>query len=144
MNEFEQLSAFSAAIGRLSTFMEAIEDVGGSYDKESLGVTHTLQSEERSMYERKDKVLSQIQLKVLHPMGNPISSQERMILSVQNLFLSTPDHQRTLLSNLNISITEGRNLLISGNSGLGKSSLLRAIAVSIIIPLSLYQHHKFN
>ncbi|EKX35871.1 hypothetical protein GUITHDRAFT_160179 [Guillardia theta CCMP2712] len=40
----------------------------------------------------------------------------------------TPDNSRVLIENLNIEVQKGQHLLIVGNSGAGKSSLLRAIA----------------
>jgi ABC-type uncharacterized transport system fused permease/ATPase subunit len=50
------------------------------------------------------------------------------ILSIENLDLVTPDQKRVLIRNLNLQLQQGENLLIVGNSGAGKSSLLRAIA----------------
>lgn len=55
-------------------------------------------------------------------------SPSRPILLIKNLRLRTPDDKRVLIRTLNISLTMGQNLLISGMSGAGKSSLLRAIA----------------
>lgn len=49
-------------------------------------------------------------------------------LSVQNLTLQTPNHQRTLIKDLSIELPPQKGLLIMGASGCGKSSLLRAIA----------------
>jgi ABC-type uncharacterized transport system fused permease/ATPase subunit len=55
------------------------------------------------------------------PMSTPI-------LSMDHLDLCTPDKKRILIQDLTMQLQEGENLLIVGNSGAGKSSLLRAIA----------------
>jgi ABC-type uncharacterized transport system fused permease/ATPase subunit len=49
-------------------------------------------------------------------------------LACQNLTLKTPDAQKTVLKNLSFSVSPHENILIMGASGIGKSSLLRAIA----------------
>jgi len=56
------------------------------------------------------------------------SQQPTEILSIDNLFLSTPDRKRLLIRELTFSVQPNENLLIVGESGAGKSSLLRAIA----------------
>lgn len=49
-------------------------------------------------------------------------------LACQNLTLKTPDERRIIIKNLSFSVSPHNNLLIIGASGIGKSSLLRAIA----------------
>jgi len=73
--------------------------------------------------------------KFLITSGNTSSSENRNIefvpspdLAIENLTLRTPNHERTLLNNLSLSISPGQGMLIVGPSGCGKSSLLRAIA----------------
>jgi putative ATP-binding cassette transporter len=48
--------------------------------------------------------------------------------SLENLTLQTPDRMRTLFRNMTVSPAPSDNLLIVGPSGVGKSSLIRAIA----------------
>lgn len=49
-------------------------------------------------------------------------------LAVENLTLETPNYQKTLFKNLSVALQPGQGLLIMGESGSGKTSLLRAIA----------------
>lgn len=57
-----------------------------------------------------------------------ISTQEDSGIALENVTLLTPDHLRTLIRNVTSELTPGKGLLIAGESGTGKSSLLRAIA----------------
>jgi len=50
------------------------------------------------------------------------------VLTMNTLSLATPDRKRLLIKNLSLSLPQGDHLLIVGNSGAGKSSLLRAVA----------------
>ena len=57
-----------------------------------------------------------------------ISSREDSLLALENVTLMTPDYRRTLVRNATAALLPGQGLLISGASGAGKSSLLRALA----------------
>ncbi|KVN07004.1 hypothetical protein WT09_32780 [Burkholderia stagnalis] len=49
-------------------------------------------------------------------------------IQLEHLTLRTPGRERTLLRGLNLRIGQGEHLLIMGQTGVGKSSLLRAVA----------------
>jgi vitamin B12/bleomycin/antimicrobial peptide transport system ATP-binding/permease protein len=57
-----------------------------------------------------------------------IQTQEDDRIAVDHLTLYTPDYQTMLLQDLSFELAPGTSLLIKGQSGVGKSSLLRAIA----------------
>ncbi|MFA6921512.1 MAG: ABC transporter ATP-binding protein/permease [Gallionella sp.] len=60
--------------------------------------------------------------------GDGITLVEDTRLSIENLTLQTPNHERTLIKDLTLAINPGAGVMIVGTSGCGKSSLLRAIA----------------
>ena len=153
INQFESLSTFTAAIDRLSQFMEAIKeaDEGRGSEEGLFQLANVTGAEDRSQWPPVSlshaeeavgtnsflpEVPSKIKLRQMAPLGDIDSSltssgedvELQPILSVQNFTLVTPDLQRTLICGLDLSLKEGDNLLIVGNSGAGKSSLLRAIA----------------
>jgi vitamin B12/bleomycin/antimicrobial peptide transport system ATP-binding/permease protein len=49
-------------------------------------------------------------------------------LALEEVTLLTPDHQQTLVENLSVAVEPQQSLAIVGASGVGKSSVLRAIA----------------
>lgn len=49
-------------------------------------------------------------------------------LALEHVTLLTPNHQQTLVTDLSVAVAANQNLAIVGESGAGKSSLLRAIA----------------
>jgi ABC-type uncharacterized transport system fused permease/ATPase subunit len=57
-------------------------------------------------------------------------SEGRRRLKVEDLTVQTPDGSRTLTKELSLALKPGTGVLVMGESGAGKSSLLRTIAGS--------------
>lgn len=57
-----------------------------------------------------------------------IESREDSRLALHNVTLQTPDYRRTLVREATLEVPAGQGMLIAGASGLGKSSILRAVA----------------
>lgn len=60
--------------------------------------------------------------------GGTIASLESAQLGLEHVTLLTPNRERILVKDLSMVIRPGEGLMITGTSGSGKSSLLRAIA----------------
>lgn len=157
VNQFEQLSTFSAGIDRLSQFMEAIKDAdpdrvdaplmkllnatenttesGTAMDVEmeeigkgavptNIDTSTIILQELESNSIPVDPILQETLLSNSFSGGN----DENTLLSMHDVSVVTPDRKRTLVTGLNFALDRGQHLLIVGNSGAGKSSLLRAVA----------------
>jgi putative ATP-binding cassette transporter len=94
---FENLSASTASIKRLSDLYEAFDEV----EAEAVHADEARQIEVRT---------------------------SRKHLKTRRLTVQTPDGHRTLARNVSFELKPGEHLLIMGESGSGKSSLLRTIA----------------
>lgn len=103
---FQELTSFGAGIDRLYTFAENIEQPSQ---------TETEEQTESDADEQE-------------PIQTTFTVEEGEGLSLADLTLMTPNYQRTLITDLSMSLLEGEGLLVKGPSGCGKSSLLRAMA----------------
>lgn len=133
VNQFEQLSTFSAAIDRLSSFLKAIRDADDSRTDMD-GLLQLPPTNTTNLSKRLDPptlmptdTATKTTIQLIQSKTDILGSQSQF-LSFQNVTLTTPDGKRTLIRGLNLDVAEGQDLLIVGNSGAGKSSLLRAIA----------------
>ena len=147
VNQFESLSSFSAGVERLSTFYNAMRNADDTRNSTSpllqansssqlleserilpfLSLPQEISKPEENIHQR--VVLPRIQIGHWEEWnGDSTYDQNRLVLSTHNLHVFTPNQKRLLVRNLDMELKEGEHLLIVGESGAGKSSLLRAIA----------------
>ena len=141
INQFESLSAFSAGLTRLSTFLDKLENSSWA----ASGYSNNNNSTEIVM-----KPLFSMKIDHQVPLGN-------VVLNVKNLTLLTPDGKRTLIGDIStvsnnipinndneeyinknnniispkgidFTLNRGDRVLVVGPSGAGKSSFIRAIS----------------
>ncbi|WP_084652085.1 ABC transporter ATP-binding protein/permease [Ottowia thiooxydans] len=108
IDNFEGLSRFTAGIERIYGLMRALP---GQIDE--AGIAASGPEGDQPLPRRKRQL---------------IQTSEAPELSLRNVTLHTPDLKRELVRELSFTLHKGDSLLIVGQSGSGKSSLLRAIA----------------
>lgn len=138
INSFTDVSKFSAGIDRLYSFMSAIQVLDPERDIGSLLLSTPPAGDAALLGGYSSRHAESVEadtIKVkefdpscanLYSVAQPHSATT--ILTIQDLKLITPDRNRVLVQNLNLSLVQGKHLLITGASGAGKSSLLRAVA----------------
>ena len=134
VNQFESLSEFSAGIDRLFSFLTQVRklDPDRPDDSPLMALPAKLDCPSSSMTVGEETIYLQQLSPILDDSTvSPGSSDvnENPALILRDLALVTPGaSSRMLVRNLNLSMRWGDRLLITGASGEGKSSLLRAIA----------------
>ena len=103
---FQLSAAFAVIIRRFDTLSSLV------------AVVNRLATFAEVLSERKDKAKS----------VSTIEQVEDNRFALESMTLQTPDGEQTLIKDLSISVGAGEGILIMGASGLGKTSLLRAIA----------------
>ena len=113
INQFESLSAFSAGLTRLSTFLDKIANPSWAV------------AGEKSVFDMSTRL--------------PSPTDTSLLLDVTDLTVRTPDGSRTLIGGIaagdgdgkggiDFSLRRGDKLLVVGASGSGKSSFVRAVS----------------
>lgn len=125
-SQFEGISSFAAGLRRISTFTDRMEYYSGG-----AAANVTFQTSKPPPPDTPPpgllvgKVLPTQRRILNEEVANPSEGQ---VLSVSDLSIVTPDGSRNLVVNLSVGVQPGEHLLVMGNSGTGKSSLMRALS----------------
>jgi putative ATP-binding cassette transporter len=121
LDNLEDLSRFAASVGRLETLAHSLSPTG-------IHEPPKPPKPKRSKRAKKKGKPEPVVPVVVLPERTRIATEESELLSFENVTLKTPNYERTLVTGLTVSIQPGEGLMIVGSSGLGKSSILRAMA----------------
>ena len=108
IDQFNSLSSFAAVIERLGGYLEASErgQLPPAAPADVLPPPDTIAPDVETQ----------------------IETVEASRFAIERLTLNTPDHRKTLVRAMSFEVAAGEGLLIVGGSGVGKTSMLRAIA----------------
>ena len=117
IDNLEDLSRFAASVRRLETFAQTLwpPSVQASVSRDAPNPTSNGHAGHHSTDHSDSRLLK----------FNVRAGPE---LVFHEFTLKTPGGERTLIKNLTLAVPPGENLMIVGASGVGKSSLLRAVA----------------
>jgi putative ABC transport system ATP-binding protein/putative ATP-binding cassette transporter len=129
ISQFEQLSNLAAAVTRLDELQNSIEKLENP--------SPNLSPERREALNIPPSLVGKgvRGLGSTNNLKNQSDGEEYLINLVEdsyigfhNVTLHTPDYQKILVKDLSFTVSPGESLLITGKSGVGKTSVLRALA----------------
>ncbi|KAG5189245.1 putative ABC transporter Nda [Tribonema minus] len=127
VNQFEALSQFSAGVERLSGFLARM-----SLEQDALAEAAAITSNgAAAAASANGATAASANGAAAAPgalNGDAAAVQAGAALSVRNVTVATPGGSRVLASGVSFDLPPGGRLLLVGQSGAGKSSLLRAVA----------------
>ncbi len=129
ISQFEQLSNLAAAVTRLDELQDSIKKLENP--------SPNLSPKKREAFNIPPSLLGKgvRGLGSTNNLKNQKDGEEYLInlvedscISFHNVTLHTPDYQKILVKDLSFTVSPGESLLITGKSGVGKTSVLRALA----------------
>lgn len=131
IGQWDSLSEFSAGIDRLYTFLSAMQQLDpGRHNLSTKPKSSTaiLDLPNHHSSGGKPGAATPTETTTMIRLKRNVGRDPSVALTIRNLTLTTPIQERILFANLNLQVNWGDSLLITGASGVGKSSLLRALA----------------